>query len=223
MRFLILTLFLCMALYADSINNQIHAKLLNTFQKTYPTMNIRLLKVVRTSHLPKNFESATLEDIYISPTAIERNSGNISAMLKIGNKKRKIFYRYTIDATVNVLRATAYIQRGKVLTDEMVDSINIKFANFYEMPITPYFIGRYKARTSIIEGKILTTRHVTKITPINRGDIITARLQDGGVIVTFQAEAMQDARIGDTIKIKRDYGSFFQAKVISNTMVEVIE
>jgi len=186
-------------------------------------MHINKITLKRYSNPPRGFEKYQLKDIFISDNNLQRDKGTITVSFTNGIKKRKLHYHYKIDATVDVLRANQYIQAGKILTDDLVDFVTIKFTNFYQTPITAYYLNKYRARTSLVEGKILTTRHISKITDVKRGDMLITTLRDGGVIVTFQAQALKDAYIGDIIKVKRNHQSFFQVKVISSTQAVVIK
>jgi len=215
--FVTLTLFADNSLDIENIKKHISA----TFLKNYPNMHISQITVKRYSNPPREFEKYKLKDIFISDNNLKRDKGTITVTFINGSKKRKLHYHYKIDATVDVLRANQYIQAGKVLTDDLVDFITIKFANFYQKPITAYHLNRYRARTSLVEGKILTTRHIAMITDVKRGDMLTTTLKDGGVIVTFQAQALKDAYIGDIIKVKRNHQSFFHVRVTSATTAVV--
>jgi len=216
-------LFITLTLFAD---NSIHIEKIKkhvskTFLKTYPNMHINEITIKRYSNPPRDFEKYKLKEIFISDNNLKRDKGTITVMFENNIKKRKLHYHYKIDATVDVLRANQYIQAGKTLTDDLVDFITIKFTNFYQTPITAYYLNRYRARTSLVEGKILTTRHIAKITDVKRGDMLTTTLRDGGVIVTFQAQALKDAYIGDIIKVKRNHQSFFHVRVTSPTTAVV--
>ncbi len=193
------------------------------FTKNYQNIDINNIVVERYSILPKDFHLYKLDSIYLAKGNLRREKGSVSATFSKNGQKRKVYYRYTIDATVDVLRANQYIQKGKTITDDMVDFISIKFTNFYQKPITKWYLNRYRANRSIVDGKILTTKHITKITTLKRGDIVTAILRDGAIEVTFSAKTLKDGYVGDIIKIKRDYSSFFNAKIISATEVEIIE
>ncbi|MCH9813309.1 MAG: flagellar basal body P-ring formation chaperone FlgA [Epsilonproteobacteria bacterium] len=219
--YLLLLLLLPFLLHAD--NSKIQQYINDKFLQTYPSMHINQIDLKRTSKLPKEFEKYQLKEIYIAPSAIQREKGNISVIYTDGQKKRKLFYHFKLDATVGVLRTIQSIQKGKRLTEDLVEGITIKFTNFYQKPITPYYLNRYDAKMSIIEGKILTTRHISKMTDVKRGDLLTATLRDGAVEVSFQAVALKDAYINDIIKIKRNHKSFFKARIISNTKAVVVE
>ncbi len=187
------------------------------FLKTYPKMHIETLLIKRYSNIPKEFERYKLLEVYISESNLKREKGTVSATYTYGSKKRRLYYHFEIEATVDVLRTNQYVQKGKTISDDLVDFVTIKFTNFYQKPITAYFINKYRARTSLVEGKILTTKHVTKNTAVKRGDKLSTTLKDGGVIVTFQSEALKDAHIGDIIKVKRNHKSFFHVRILSST------
>jgi flagella basal body P-ring formation protein FlgA len=209
----VLSLFANTELHIEKIKK----RTASTFLKTYPNMHIDTLTIKRYSALPKEFEKYNLTEINISDNNLKREKGTVSATYTYGAKKRRLYYHFDIDATVDVLRANQYIQKGKTITDNLVDFVTIKFTNFYQIPITAYYLHKYRARTSLVEGKILTTRHITKITAVKRGDKLSTTLRDGGVIVTFQTEALKDAYIGDIIKVRRNHKSFFHVRIISPT------
>ena len=219
--FLIITcsIFANEEIYSQKIKSHLTSQLL----KTYPSMSINTISIKRYSSLPKEFEKYKLSKISISTNNLKREKGSISAIFKNGAKKRRLYYHFKVDATVEVLRANKYIKKGKTISDDLVDFTTIKFTNFYQIPITSYHINRYRARTSLVEGKILTIKHVTKVTTVKRGDKLSTTLRDGGVIVTFQTEALKDAYIGDVIKVKRNHKSFFKARIVSSTKAVVIE
>ena len=217
--FIATSIFADNSLYIEKIKKHLSTQLL----KTYPNMSINNISIKRYSSLPREFEKYQLSKIYISDNNLKREKGSISAIYKNGKKKRRLYYHYEIDATVDVLRANQYIKKGQTISDDMVDFITIKFTNFYQIPITSYHINRYRARTSLVEGKILTTKHITKVTTVKRGDTLTTTLKDGGVIVTFQTQALKDAHIGDIIKARRSHKSFFQVRIISATEAVVTQ
>jgi flagella basal body P-ring formation protein FlgA len=218
-------LFIVLSVFADNSANieKIRKHISKTFLKTYANMHIDNISIKRYSNIPKEFEKYKLKKIYISENNLKRDKGTITVLFVNGIKKRKLHYHYKIDATVDVLRANQYIQAKKTITDDLVDFITIKFTNFYQKPITAYYLNRYRARTSLVEGKILTTRHVTKQTDVKRGDMLNTTLTDGGVVVTFQTQALKDAYIGDIIKVKRNHKSFFHVRVTSKNSAVVVE
>jgi flagella basal body P-ring formation protein FlgA len=193
------------------------------FLEKYPSMHIDNLDIKRYSKPPREFEKYKLEKIHITKNNLKKEHGNLSVTFKLDKKRKRLIYSYHLEATVDVLKANQYIPKGTTLTDDQVDFVNIKFTNFYQEPITVYHLNSNRARTSIKIGKILTTRHISKVTTLKRGDSVTATLRDGYVSVSFQAIALKDAYIGDIIKIKKDYKKFFKAKVISRGRVEVVD
>ncbi len=207
------SLFATAELHVEKIKKYASAQ----FLKTYPNMHIDTLTVKRYSALPKEFTKYKLLEVSISDNNLKREKGTLSGTYAYGDKKRKLYYHFNIDASVDVLRTNQYIQKGKTLTDNLIDFVTIKFTNFYQTPITAYYLNQYRARTSLVEGKILTTRHIEKVTSVKRGDKLSTTLRDGGVSVIFQSEALKDAHIGDIIKVKRNHKSFFHVKIISST------
>ena len=223
MKFLWMLLFMTISLFGETKQQleKIQSYAQSQFKTAYPKMEIENFTIKRYTPLPKDFENYKLLNVRVSNNNIKRKKGTLSALFYNGTKRRKIYYHFTIDATVEVLKTNKYIKKGETLTDDIVDFITIKFTNFYQKPITPYYLNRFRARTSLVEGKILTTRHVSKVTTVKRGDTLNTTLRDGGVSVSFQTKAMKDAYIGDIIKVKRNHKSFFKARITSSSTAEV--
>jgi flagella basal body P-ring formation protein FlgA len=223
MRFLWLLLFTITTIFAQpkTYEERLAQYLTGKFTQLYPKISIDNITIKRYSPLPREFEKYKLSYMNITDSSLKREKGSVSAIFLYGRKKRKLYYHFNIDATVEVLRANQYIQKGKTISDDLVDFVPIKLTNFYQIPITEHYLNRYRARTTLVEGKILTTRHVTKVTDVKRGDMLSTTLRDGGVSVTFQAKALKDAYIGDIIKVKRNHKNFFHVKVTSSTTAVV--
>jgi flagella basal body P-ring formation protein FlgA len=164
-----------------------------------------------------------IDKIYISKSALKRNSATISALYKNGSKKRKLFFRYYIDATIGVYKTVDTIKRDTPLNEANLEYQDIKFTTLYHKPVTSSQLDGYRAKYTLSAGKILTQNHIKPITDVNMGDTLNATLFDGDVMVDFDVTALQEGDIGDTIYVKRGKNRKLKARIVSKDSVEIVQ
>jgi len=119
------------------------------------------------------------------------------------NKNKKIFFHYTLHATLSLYETKKEIQKGEELSFINCKKRSIMLDKFRAMPLLELPRGQYEAKHRIKKSKLLTERDVTGLYLIKRGSPVTITLQDGGVSITFSARALQNGRYGDTIAIRK--------------------
>ena len=196
--------------YEDKLKNFLEKK----FLSYYPTMSINSITIKPNNKIPKGYK---FKKVYFSKNSLKRENGNFSTIFSDGKNSKRVFFKYFIDATVQVLLANEDIRRGTPLSREFFTTIPIKFDNFYDRPVVD--LRNLEAKTFIVKGKILTSRMVRKIPDIHRNDEVTAEARDGGIVVDFMVRALEDGRIGEIIRVKRGDKKIFKAKVISSSKV----
>jgi flagella basal body P-ring formation protein FlgA len=105
----------------------------------------------------------------------------------------------------NVPVANKAIARGKVIQAEDVDLIR-KDASIYaenELPKLEDIINR-KSVQNIGKGSIITNKCYASANSIHRGEQVTVISQIGGVRVSAKGSALNDAQVGDKIRVKRE-------------------
>ena len=208
--FMILLLTLQLFSYEQKLKNYLDKK----FTSYYPTMTIKSIKIKANNTIPKGYK---LQKVYFPKNSIKRENGNFSAIFSDGDSDKRIYFKYFIDATVQVLLANMDIRSKTPLSMDFFTQIPLKFDNFYDKPVTN--AAKLEAKTLIVRGKILTNRMVRKIPDIHRNDEVTAEARDGSIVLDFSVRALEDGRVGEYIRVKRGSKKILKAKVLSSNKV----
>lgn len=108
-----------------------------------------------------------------------------------------------IKATANVLMAVDAIPQGKALTEQNT-KIESRDVTTVKDPILqgPGEDRNWVARRTIQSGSIITASDVALPPAIRTGDSVTLTVKCGSVALRTSAEAKQDGRVGDSIRVK---------------------
>ncbi len=223
MREIFILLFFIFPLFAGtSYENTIKKMLEDRFIQTYPTMKIENIKLKSASSLIKKFSDFSVTTISITKDNLKRSKGSILVTFKKAGKQRKLYFRYTIKATILLYKTTTPLKSGREITPDIASLQRIPFTTLYDKPINDNDFYKYIAKTNIKEDSVLSLRYLKKLTDIKRNDTVTAVIRDGGLSLEFSVKALGEGDIGDIIKVKKDHKKIFKAKIISKNRVEII-
>ena len=144
-----------------------------------------------------------------------------SIQIQIESSKRRYFINYKIKAKIKLFKARHNINRGKILTQ--IDTI-YKLYDFEKLRGTPlknHHSKRLRLKKRIQEGHIIYEKNVETIPDVLKGKNVLVTLQEGGVLLEFQAKSLQDAHVGDTIYIEKRNGKRLRVRVIGRNKVEI--
>ncbi len=224
MKILFLLLFLLSCMLATPAQEaQIRTILKTRFHAAYPTMIIERIDLKPATSLINKLADYQVSDVTITKDTLRRAKGNVMVTLQKGSKKRKLYFKYRIHADITLYTAATSLQRERTITPETAVQTTIPFTMLYHRPVDESAFYHYVARRHIKAGSILSYDQLKKRRDIARNDTVTALIKDGGLVLSFQAKALQEGDVGDVIKIRKDYKKRFKARILSNTTVEVIE
>jgi len=210
----IIILFLITLLQLFSYEQKLKNFLERKFTSYYKTMTIKDISIKANNKIPSGY---TLKKVYFAKNSIKRERGNFSAVFSDGDRDKRIYFKYDIDASVRVLLANVDIRNKTPLIMDFFTQIPLKFDNFYDKPVID--VKGYEAKTFIPKGKILTSRLVRKVPDIHRNDEVTAEARDGAIVLDFLVRALEDGRVGEYIRVKRGNKKILKAKVLSSSKV----
>ncbi len=215
--FILITIFIIFShnLFALTLAESLKIKI----KEDIPNATINSISIEKPSSLPQDFSSYKLKDIFI--LSIRSNDGNFRALYEMPNKLNKsIFFKFKIDANVNVLVAIKDIDRDHILnlSDYEQKSVSLKEYDKEALKEAPKNI-KLITRTRIKRGKILTNRQFKTLSDIKKGDLINAVLKDGALNIEVLVTALEDGNVGDIIQVRNENNQVFKANVISKNRV----
>jgi len=187
----------------------------NYYEKNYPDIKIKSISVEPNSYLEKLPEQYSVEfkrDAYLRRTSIF----NIKTY-----EKKKIFFNYSVDATIRPLFARAEIKKSEEISKINSKKKSIILENFRAKPLFKVEKGLYEAKHKIKESSLITIRDVVPLVVVKRGSDITVTLHEPNITITFRAKALKSAHLGESIYVTNDNGKKIEVVVTGKNQAEV--
>lgn len=211
-----LILFFLSALTAGNLE-KIKNSLAKEFQNNFPNIIIKNIDLKITS-LPKDFES--FEFLRMASGKFNRATGFLRAEFKTPqNLQKNVFFRYFINAHLEVLKSTRNIKRGDRLGALDYRSVFMDFDKVPSNALSKDDLVNLLAKNNINKNTILRENMFKTTAIIKRGDLVVGVLKDGGVDVLIDLVSLQSANLSEKIRVKNKEGKVMQGIVIGKNRV----
>jgi len=197
--------------------------LVQKFKIKYPSIKIKNIEITSISPLPVKLSYYKLQDIDLAPNDYRNSSGTFGVLYKKGMEIKKIYLRYMIDANISVFKASYNLRNGKILNPDDYERVEIKFNKLPLHVISGKIKKDYIIKGYIRKGLILSTNSLKIKKNLLKNSYIKAILEDENMILEVDAHILNDANIGDTVKIRTTNGKILRAKIISLKTAKIIE
>ncbi len=175
------------------------------------------------SPLPQDFSRYTLTAIFIPDTMLKKNTGSFAALFKIGDKEKKIYFYYTLDAKIEVFKAKHNLLNGKILLNDDYEKVSISLEGLPARAILGEISKNMMIKSYIKEGSIFTENMFETKKDVSKKESIKAFLKEGSLLIEVQATLLEDGNIGETVKIKTEQGKTLNAKILSLKEAMILE
>lgn len=196
----------------DAIENYLRANLIDYAKFEYRVIN------------PQIFEGKDYTIDYSRNFLLKNRYGYIPVILKNGKYGERTFIRVNLKLYKKVLVAERRIRRGEKVTPADFKEEVRDVSTLRGVALTDYSqIADARTRLNIREDAILTADMVEKNDDIFAGEKITAVYVNGSVAVSFPVIARSGGRKGETIRVQRNDGIIFKAKIVNEKEVTILE
>ncbi|TKX33191.1 flagellar basal body P-ring formation chaperone FlgA [Campylobacter aviculae] len=214
--FFILIIFINLADGADL--EEIKLALAKEIKNNFPKILITQIDL-KTTSLPKDFNQ--YEFLRIANGRFNQAQGFLRAEFKTPqNIQKNVFFRYFIQANLEVLKSNRAIKRGDKLGAFDYKSILLDFDKVPANALSPEDTNNLIAKSNISKNTILKENMFKTSALIRKNDSIIGILSDGNVDVSIELMALQSANMGERIRAKNKEGKVMQGIVIGkNRMI----
>ena len=195
--------------------SQIEENIRVLYKEKYPSINIRSILIMPRGYiksLPLEYEVQMQKKAHLS------NNGTLS--IKTLDKK-KLFFDYTLDATVNIYIAKKLLKKGDRLSALNTTKKNIQFHKFKAMPITEVQLNFIQSKRNMRAETILTSRDIENLHLVKRGSNVSVNYKNNTINISFSSKALQNGKLNDIITIQKRDKTRLRAKVIGKNRVEI--
>ena len=135
--------------------------------------------------------------------------------------RKTINFRFAISATISGYKARHNLSNGKILTPDDIEAVELELDKFASAPLEEFIPNSLVIKHFIREGSLLLSKQFELAKLIRKKDLIEINIEDGGLIISFKGEALDDGNIGDRIRVKSNDGKHFVATITSKNRVVV--
>ncbi|MDP3831248.1 MAG: flagellar basal body P-ring formation chaperone FlgA, partial [Ignavibacteriaceae bacterium] len=123
-----------------------------------------------------------------------------------------------------VFSAKRNINKKMILSEEDIEIKLVDVAKIRGTALTENDKpNTFRTKSLIKKGDVIISELLEKIPVIQNGDLISAQVQHGNVMVSIDAIARQEGCVNDVIRIASKDKKLFKAKVIDSKNVSIIE
>lgn len=183
-------------------------ELKNHFLSKYPTLKISNIFIKQNSYFDcsKSYEIQNIPD---------RKSGS----MKVVQKGRSYFFRYSIEGKVKRWTTSTSLERSKPLTSNNTDFEYVEFEDLNKKYLDT--IENKVAKYNLPKDKVLTEYMVKEKPAVMQNHTVKCRYNQGNILIEFEATAQSDGNLGEEIRVKKEL-EIYRGKVIGTNLVEIL-
>ncbi|EJD9957800.1 flagellar basal body P-ring formation protein FlgA, partial [Campylobacter jejuni] len=198
MKIIFLTFFIVINYIQAASLEEIKTALAKEFRNNFPKIIISQIDLKITS-LPKDFDQ--YEFLRIANGRFNQAQGFLRAEFKTPqNIQKNVFFRYFIQANLEVLKSERAIKRGDKLGAFDYKSVLIDFDKVPLNALTLDDVDNLVAKSNINKNAILRANMFKTTALIRRNDPIIGILSEANVDVLIELVALQSANMGERIR-----------------------
>ncbi|EOX7095535.1 flagellar basal body P-ring formation chaperone FlgA [Campylobacter jejuni] len=218
MKIIFLTFFIVINYIQAASLEEIKTALAKEFRNNFPKIIISQIDLKITS-LPKDFDQ--YEFLRIANGRFNQAQGFLRAEFKTPqNIQKNVFFRYFIQANLEVLKSERAIKRGDKLGAFDYKSVLIDFDKVPLNALTLDDVDNLVAKSNINKNAILRANMFKTTALIRRNDPIIGVLSEANVDVLIELVALQSANMSERIRAKNKEGKVMQGIVVGkNRMI----
>lgn len=195
--------------------SKIKKYIIDFYKKIYPTIDIKEIFV-----MPRTYIESLPNEYIVNIQENDSLFNHGTLYIKIKEQK-KIFFDYTISASLDVYIAKNDIKRDTELSALNCTKKSIILDKFRATPLQDLNNNTLQSKAGIKMNSIITFRDIRQLSIVKRGSYVTTMLDEDGIVLSFSAKAETDGRLGDIIAVQKSDGKKLKVRITGKNMAEV--
>lgn len=180
----------------EDIKNIVEQK----FLEYYKPYNIIINNLEITPVMDSNLAKFSIDKVIFDERNLRKDSGNFEVYVAHNEKKKKVFFNFTINASLDSLIATNSIKSGEVITSFNTTISQIPLTRNFTLPASKDILDKYSAKSFISSGSSIVSSKIMPKIIVQKGDIIEVSYKVDNIDISFSAKAMESGSMGQSIK-----------------------
>jgi len=221
-------------LHKNGYKNYAHKSSYVNFVLKSP-IDTSLIKRRLRDYYEKEYETIEIIDIIVEPRAYmetladeytveirERDYLRRDGTLGIKTPQNmKYFFNYYIKAYITVYESREKIKKETKITPLHYKQKKVILDRFRAKPLQNIENIPLQAKRHIPKNRILTYNDVESLEVVRKDAMINVTMLKEGMVITFSAKALQDAKVNDIIKVQNSNGKILKVRVTGNNRAEL--
>jgi len=166
------------------------------------------------------------ESFRLAPNGLKLGRRNVFATIDVirdGKTARSLSIPAVVHISATAMTASRKIASGEILTEEDMRESEIETTDVSAALVRdPKDIAGKTARRVFAAGAPFTMDAFSEPLLVSRGDMVSLRLERGGISMTSAARASENGRLGEVIRVKSvDFSSEVRARVTGRSEVSI--
>ncbi|RDU62875.1 flagellar basal body P-ring formation chaperone FlgA [Helicobacter sp. MIT 14-3879] len=184
----------------NSITTEVKKLVENKFLKYYKNYNIQINYLEVSPVMDNNLDKYSIDKVIFDDRDLRKDSGNFEVYLYHNEKKKKVFFNFSINAIIDSLTATNSIKSGEVINSNNTTISQIPITRNMILPVSKDILDKYSAKSFISSGSSIISSKITPKIIVSKGDIVEVTYNIGNINILFNAKALEDGSMGQSIK-----------------------
>ena len=180
----------------ESIKSAVEKRFLDYYKKYNITINNLEVSPV----IERNLAKYSLEKIIFDDRDLRKDSGNFEVRIRHNERKKRVFFNFQINATIDSLSAVGSIKSGEVIDKNNTMIAQIPLTKNLALPVSAEILGQYEAKSFIAGGASIVASKITPKIIVRKGDILSVAYKNSDINITFSVRAMQDGAVNQSIR-----------------------
>jgi flagella basal body P-ring formation protein FlgA len=138
-------------------------------------------------------------------------------------KRKKIYFSYEIEASINAFKAKHNMHHDKILTKKDYEAVQIPLNKLPSRLISCKIDKKLITKNYVKEEELLTYNKIEVKKDVLKGNQIRAYMVDGSLVIGIDATLLQDANIGDRVKVRTKENKILRAKLFSSSEAMILQ
>lgn len=204
--------------------NLIRAEVENLYKKQYPCIKINKVEVLQKGPLPADFKSYQIKNAAINNSRLRQKTGTVNiSFLTQQKREKKLYFKYLIDASTKVFKAKNNMYNDRILSKNDYEEIYTKIDKLPSNLISCKIHKNLIVKNYIKANSFLTHNKLEIKKDLLKGTTITSYLIDGSLVVEVETILLEDANVGDKVRVKSKKNKFFRAKIFSENGAMILQ
>ena len=178
------------------------------YQRHYKNIEIKDIKIQTRGFIESLPESYVVE---IRGDAYLAKDGILSIKTP---KNKKIYFNFIVDAKVFVYVTRETLTRATKLSALNTFKKSIILDRFMAKPIEELDEKPLQSRHHLQKDSIITTRDIEILSMVRRHESVSVSMDSKNMSITFNAKALQDAKMGDIIMVEKSNGTKLKVQIV---------